>query len=872
MSDGDGLIAVEGGPLEEDGSDGGRQEDESMLSYLRRQYESVRPVAVVTLTYLMMIVVDSGIRAIVILNAIRGGFSAFQAALMVMSFELAGVVTTVLAAVIGEGWGLPTAVRLALILEIVAISMLFAWNVIMSRAGIVGLVFVSQMLAGTGRMLVDLASKAVVRVSTARQRKEVLFIVLTWTMGVRYVLVALGFILGAALLQWSYYGALGIMLGLTAVTIPWAAFGLTQSTIRITKENLTVSALFSAKFNVTILSGAFFCLIVSRDVWFEISLPFFLLSMTGLLWSPLAAGALVAGSTLICGSIGAIAPRLILKPLGQRPPNKYASSLWLLALLTSSLFLACFVQFSQVFRAMERNRITVVLIVGVFVFAFFLAVCSSIQGHLISRYSGTDRIAMKLGVFFVAGLFGRFVGVLLGGILFTFLGDEREGLATCFWASCAFLGLSALMCLLLNDASGGLRCGPCLQCISISPEGEEESDQRLLKPSHPSSSVEESDYQTDQSVELTDTTSKSADQSDEEEDSQEILLDGESESEEDGSEKVDDEEIDDEEEDETEGGTDMSFELDNETSESLDESDLGRSKFETPRIEESEIESSTLSRGLGVFGIDDLDVIFEAGSEDSEWNTDYPSFRSEISTREFASRTGGRKRRMQRNRSRARTWFPGFDRERTKMMTPRAKSHDSGQRRQVRFSSSTTLIWKNMTLRAIERHTDPRKSHYNTIRMPTYYVNLGLLPESLIIDPSPKSHAEADEEIEVLQVEEILFDDVDEEFEEFEEVGPEHDGYGEADASLVEEKSENEIGEDGSVREGHEDNQRRADLDVEEVGYTDSGTADERDEGDVYVHDIGVIDDAGLQSSEEGNVFETSMLLSRDTDDDGDVG
>lgn len=66
-------------------------------------------------------------------------------------------------------------------------------------------------------------------------------------------------------------------------------------------------------------------------------------------------------------------------PLGQDPPNKYVGVLWAYLIAPVTLALAFLLQFSPIFSDGHTTGQTVVLVVGVAVFAIVFAINSSVH-------------------------------------------------------------------------------------------------------------------------------------------------------------------------------------------------------------------------------------------------------------------------------------------------------------------------------------------------------------------------------------------------------------------------------------------------------------------------------------------------------------
>ena len=87
------------------------------------------------------------------------------------------------------------------------------------------------------------------------------------------------------------------MLALVGVALPFAVFGLDWELGRMEKKNATFRQAFVVNHNVSSLSVARFFLFASRDLWFEVTLPYFLRSPAGLDWSRLLVGVFLAVSS-----------------------------------------------------------------------------------------------------------------------------------------------------------------------------------------------------------------------------------------------------------------------------------------------------------------------------------------------------------------------------------------------------------------------------------------------------------------------------------------------------------------------------------------------------------------------------------------------
>ncbi|PNH11053.1 hypothetical protein TSOC_002123 [Tetrabaena socialis] len=209
----------------------------------------------------------------------------------------------------------------------------------------------------------------------------------------------------------------------------------------------------------------------SRDMWFEVPLPFFLRNVAyGLGWSRPLTGLFLAVWIIVYGQVQSWTPQLVLSPLKQAPANKYVAVLWNALLVVTPLFMGCMLQFSDIFTGHHIGGMTAVMVGGLGAFCLVFAVNSSIHSYLIVRYAEGDKVAMNVGFYYCANAMGRLTGTLVSGALYSYAGDTVvQGFAACFWASLGFAVLSAAIEVLLRDDSGGLLCGRCLTLVKPPP-------------------------------------------------------------------------------------------------------------------------------------------------------------------------------------------------------------------------------------------------------------------------------------------------------------------------------------------------------------------------------------------------------------------
>ena len=422
--------------------------------------------------YLLFTTTDGAIRMIVLLHAYQLGFSAWLVAIMFSLYELAGVATNLAAGLAGARWGIRSTLLTGLCLQLAGISVLYAWQASWGAAGQQwkGLVFVTctQALCGVAKDLVKLGGKTVTKLITPDEKQSQLFRLVSLITGWKNSMKGVGYFIGAAALNVDYRFALGLLLALILLAIPPAVLGLSPQLGRTRSKNVTLGELLRPSASVARLSLARAFLFGSRDLWFEVPLPFFLRDVAqGIGWARPATGAVLAGFIIVYGQVQSWTPQLVLTPLRQTPANKAVQVLWNAALTAVPAGMAAALLGSHVFEpAAPRKDKVALLLCGLAVFCVLFAINSAIHSYLIVRYAGSDKVAATVGVYYASNAVGRFVGTLVSGALYEFSSHSRHiALGYCFVASAACSLASTLLTLRIDDQEAGLACGPCLTCV-----------------------------------------------------------------------------------------------------------------------------------------------------------------------------------------------------------------------------------------------------------------------------------------------------------------------------------------------------------------------------------------------------------------------
>jgi predicted MFS family arabinose efflux permease len=387
---------------------------------------AVRNYLVVTGGYWAFTITDGAIRMLVVLYFHLLGYSPFEVAMLFLFYEFFGIVTNLVGGWLGSRIGLNLTMNIGMALQVVALAMLTAPDAWLS----VAYVMTAQALSGIAKDLNKMSAKASVKLIAGDAGESSLFKWVALLTGSKNALKGAGFFVGAALLEWlGFRGALTVLAGLllivliiTVVMLP-TAIGRLQSKPKFTQ-------VFSRVSEINWLSAARFFLFGSRDVWFVVALPVFLVEVLD--WSVTAVGTFMAAWVIGYGFVQALAPSLVRLSHHGEGPGGGTARLWafILAVFPAGIVLA-----------MQQGwPVGVVLVSGLILFGIVFAINSALHSYLILAYSDNDKVSMNVGFYYMANAGGRLAGTVLSGIVY-----QSHGLEGCLWWSTGFVLAAALL-------------------------------------------------------------------------------------------------------------------------------------------------------------------------------------------------------------------------------------------------------------------------------------------------------------------------------------------------------------------------------------------------------------------------------------------
>ena len=398
---------------------------------------STQHYAVVTAAYWAFTLTDGALRMLVLLHLHHLGRSPIEIASLFLFYEFFGVVTNFFGGWIGARFGLKSTLVSGLSLQIIACSMLVAASPHLT----IFILMIAQALSGIAKDLTKMSSKSFVKLVIPEDDQSGLMKWIAILTGSKNALKGVGFFLGGFLLTaLGFSGACSAMIVLLLVALVAGQAILPKASGK-SKVPVSLGQVFSRDPRLNWLAAARLFLFGSRDVWFSLALPLFL--STALAWTFSQVGAFLALWVIGYGLIQALTPRFVGKSATGAPSAKQ------LGIWTAILVLPLAI----IILALQAGLPpTPTIIIGLATFGIVFAANSAIHSFLVVAYAESDKIALRVGFYYMANAVGRLVGTLLSGLVFQLSSNPTVGFQSSLLTSIVFVTIAATLCVKLRNA------------------------------------------------------------------------------------------------------------------------------------------------------------------------------------------------------------------------------------------------------------------------------------------------------------------------------------------------------------------------------------------------------------------------------------
>lgn len=392
--------------------------------------------AVVTAGYWAFTLSDGALRMLVLLHLYAAGSSPLELLLMLLPYELAGVATNLAGGFLGARFGLKPTLLAGLLLQVLACGLLLA-----TTPPAMALVMATQLMSGIAKDLTKTGAKSYVKLLAGPGDHGGLFRLVALLTGSKNALKGLGFFAGGALLATVGFagamlalGALLLLAALLAVATLPAAAGRAPAKPRLRE-------LFAHEAWLNWLAAARLFLFGSRDAWFAIALPLFLVAEAG--WSAAGTSAFLAAWVVGYGAVQAAAPLLL-------RPGDAAAGGRITAALTAALAVPLLLASALLATGLPPGA---VLAAALLLYGVLFALDSSLHSWLVVARGG-EAVALQVGFYYAANAAGRVAGLCASALLFQGFGEGRAGMQACLGGAAVAVALAALCSLPLRRAAG----------------------------------------------------------------------------------------------------------------------------------------------------------------------------------------------------------------------------------------------------------------------------------------------------------------------------------------------------------------------------------------------------------------------------------
>ena len=383
---------------------------------------------------------DGALRMLVLLHFHALGYSPIQLAYMFVLYELAGVITNILAGWIGSRYGLSTTLIAGLALQIVALLALSQLHQDWVLAYSVTYVMFVQGLSGIAKDLSKMSSKSAVKVLSPDDNQKLFRWVATLT-GSKNAVKGLGFFIGAIALNFFSFVSVLYGMALVLLIVLFSSLILISNKLPKGQSGSKFKEIFSNNANINWLSFSRIFLFGARDVWFVVGVPIYFytfLSQQNSAVNDFAffiVGSFMAIWIIFYGIIQALVPKLKFVRNKTEKQLLEAPFRWIIILSLAPISL------SLLFFLIDRTSVSslVIMVIGLLVFAVLFAINSSLHSYLILSFTNTKRVSRDVGFYYMSNALGRLFGTILSGITY-----QASGLWLCLATSGFMLLISGI--------------------------------------------------------------------------------------------------------------------------------------------------------------------------------------------------------------------------------------------------------------------------------------------------------------------------------------------------------------------------------------------------------------------------------------------
>ena len=383
---------------------------------------------------------DGALRMLVLLHFHALGYSPIQLAYMFVLYELAGVITNILAGWIGSRYGLSNTLIAGLALQIVALLALSQLHQDWVFAYSVTYVMIVQGLSGIAKDLSKMSAKSAVKVLSPDDNQKLFRWVATLT-GSKNAVKGLGFFIGAIALNFFSFVSVLYGMALVLLIVLFSSLILISNKLPKGQSGSKFKEIFSNNANINWLSFSRIFLFGARDVWFVVGVPIYFYTFLSEQNSAVndfaffIVGSFMAIWIIFYGIIQALVPKLKFVRNKTEKQLLEAPFRWIIVLSLAPISL------SLLLFLIDRTSVSslVIMVIGLLVFAVLFAINSSLHSYLILSFTNTKRVSRDVGFYYMSNALGRLFGTILSGITY-----QASGLWLCLATSGFMLLISGI--------------------------------------------------------------------------------------------------------------------------------------------------------------------------------------------------------------------------------------------------------------------------------------------------------------------------------------------------------------------------------------------------------------------------------------------